>query len=267
MKKILPLVVLVAFTASCSQYQYITLNSKDAKKTETYSSEFVIENDSMQITYNFIGLNAPVNIKVTNKLDKPIAIDWKRSALIVNDRAISYVLDTLRTSGHALTSTANWSRDWSTSFTSFSATTPLPLDWEMIPPKSYITRVPMGVTNAFVEDAYKASFKKVKRYANDGSQVIVKEADFTEETSPLRFRSYLTVLTEGNGSINPVVFEHSFYAANYTNTLLNPSEMSMGRAYVKKATAFGTGFAVVAGVAVIGTAAALDARNQADNNQ
>lgn len=260
MKNILPLFACLALTAAgCSRYQYITINSNHVKQRETGSHDFVITNDSLEITYNFKGENAPVNIKITNKLDRPIAIDWKRSALIVNDQAISYMPDELKTTGSAVTSSYNWSRSWSTSYTSFSSTTPLPVDWQMIPPKSYIQRIPMGVTNSFLNDEYKTPFVKTKKLTADGTEVLVKEASFTEETSPLKFRSYLTVLTEGEGKIHPVVFEHSFYASSFTNSLIAPAELAMGSAYVKKSTAFGTGFGVVAGVAVLGAVAAASA--------
>lgn len=261
MKNFLPLFAFLAITAaSCNRYQYITVNSNELKQGDKDKREFVIENDSVQITYNFSGADMPVNIRITNKLDRPIAIDWKRSALIINDQAISYVPDHVTTSGSASTSTFNWSRNWSTSYTSFSSTTPLPVGWQMIPPKSFIVRTPMGVTNTFLTNEHKSAFVKTQKILSDGTAVYVKEASFTEDNSPLKFRSYLTVLTEGNGHIDPVVFEHSFYASKYVNTGVGPSEMASDGAYVKKGTAFGTGFGIVAGVAVLGAVTAAEAR-------
>ncbi|MBO9632527.1 MAG: hypothetical protein J7578_05370 [Chitinophagaceae bacterium] len=261
MKNFLPLFAfLVVATTSCRQYQYITINSNNLKQEDKAGRDFVIENDSLQIVYNFKGKDAPVNIRITNKLDRPIAIDWKRSALIVNDQAVSYMPDKLITTGTASGSTLNWSKDWSTSYTSFSATTPLPVDWQMIPPKSFIVRTPMGVTNTFFKDKEKSSFVKTQKILSDGTPVYVREASFTEETSPLKFRSYLTVLTEGDGRIDPIVFEHSFYASKFTNSTMSPTGLSMEEAYVKRSTAFGTGFGVVAGVAVLGTVMAMNAQ-------
>lgn len=261
MKIFLPLFAFLAVTAAgCRQYQYITFNSNNLRQEDKSGRDFVIENDSLQIVYNFKGEDAPVNIRVTNKLDRPIAIDWKRSALIVNDQAISYVADKLTTSGTASTNTLNWSKDWSSSYTSLSATTPLPVEWQMIPPKSFIVRTPMGVTNTFFKDNEKRSFVKTQKILNDGTAVYVKEASFTEETSPLKFRSYLTVLTEGNGRVDPIVFEHSFYASKFTNSAMGPTGLAMDGAYVKRGTAFGTGFGIVAGVAVLGAVTAVNSQ-------
>ncbi|QEC45639.1 hypothetical protein [Pseudobacter ginsenosidimutans] len=265
MKNSLPLFICIILAATgCNRYQYLTINSNNnnLKQAGGESREFVIENDSLQITYNFQGENAPVHIRVMNKLDRPIAIDWKRSALIVNDKAISYMIDELKTTGTAVTNSVNWNRDFSTSFTTFSAVTPLPVDWQMIPPKSFIEKTPLGVTNAFVDSRDKNTFVSSKKVLPDGTELVVKEARFTEENSPLKFRSYLTVLTEGNGSISPVVFEHAFYASNITNSMVKPSDLALGRAYVKKTTAFGTGFGVVAGAAIVGTAAALTSMSE-----
>ena len=51
------------------------------------------------MVYNFNGINAPINITIQNKLQVPVYIDWQRSALIVNDKAISYVPGELKING------------------------------------------------------------------------------------------------------------------------------------------------------------------------
>lgn len=258
MKYLLPLFACMALTLGCNRYQYFTINSNNA--LQNHQQEFVVENDSLQILYSFKGENAPVTIRITNKLNKPLAVDWKRSALIVNNQAISYMADKLVTTGSAVTSTFNWNNDWSDSYTRFSSITTLPVEWQLIPPQSYITRTPMGVTNGYFGDIPHASYAKKQIILEDGTPVFVREASFTEERSPLKFRSYLTLMAEGEEKIKPVVLEHSFYVSGVVRTGMGPGQFTTDRAYVKQATGFGTGFGIVAGVAVLGAVAAVSAQ-------
>src|SRR4051812_46882763 len=98
MKTYIPLSVALLLCISCSRYQYATINGSSGITTND-KLEFVAENDSLRLVYNFNGANAPINITIQNKLQKPVYIDWQRSALIVNDKAISYVLSELKIEG------------------------------------------------------------------------------------------------------------------------------------------------------------------------
>src|SRR5437879_399347 len=71
---------------SCSKFQYVTLQSS----IPVQSKGFVIENDSVKITYSFKGQNCPVQVEVYNKLEKPVYLDWKKSALIMNEERFSF---------------------------------------------------------------------------------------------------------------------------------------------------------------------------------
>src|SRR5947209_4687068 len=97
-KNILLSVIVILSLTSCSIYQYATIESSTMNKNE--KKEFVTENDTLRLVYNFNGINAPINITVQNKLNVPISIDWQRSALIVNDTAISYVPGTVNINGN-----------------------------------------------------------------------------------------------------------------------------------------------------------------------
>ena len=91
---------------SCFRYQYMTINSSTLPKNK--QNEFVVENDSFRLIYNFRGMDVPINIRVENKLDQPITIDWRQSALIVNDRAISYVASAIPITGSYNGSSFQW---------------------------------------------------------------------------------------------------------------------------------------------------------------
>ena len=89
--KLFPALALVACVlVSCSTYQVNVLSSTNTTKDDK-TGVFNFENDSVKITYSFYGNNAPVSIQVFNKLDKPLYIDWQRSAAIIGDNAVSYM--------------------------------------------------------------------------------------------------------------------------------------------------------------------------------
>src|SRR5215831_12435682 len=88
MKIMIPLSFIFLVYTSCSVYQYGTIGSTGLHLNE--KNEFVAENDSLRIQYNFSGEDAPVKLMIWNKLDKPIYVDWQHSALVVNNKSISY---------------------------------------------------------------------------------------------------------------------------------------------------------------------------------
>jgi len=232
--------------------------------------QFVHENDTVRILYNFNGLNAPVKISIQNKLDRPLYIDWKRSALIINDKAISYKPGKATLSGSVSASSWQWSN--TSSITGgFSGDISLPEQLDFIPPQSYITKRPMAVTNRFFTNLPDSVYQTIAIVVADGSVSRVKRALFEEAGSPLRFRSYLTFL-DGESPDRQVVYQHSFYIAEIVNTGLHPNNFRNiyykdgNRFYVKKATGFGQGFGVVAGIAVLGATAALADNTAKGNN-
>ena len=100
----------------------------------------------MRIQYNFNGADAPINITIENKLDVPLYIDWQQSALIINNKAISYVPNTIPIEEVFNGSTVNWnSNNYSTSSGAISAKAIIPDKFDFIPPQSYIVKNPMGV--------------------------------------------------------------------------------------------------------------------------
>lgn len=65
MPKSLPFTVIpLLFCVSCATttFQYATINSPDIVKND--QQEFVVENDSLRLTYDFSGKNGPVHISI-----------------------------------------------------------------------------------------------------------------------------------------------------------------------------------------------------------
>src|SRR6187402_1014325 len=74
----------------CMKYQYATVHSN---LNQTQNKEFISENDSVKVVYDFNGRDLPVYLTVYNKLDRPLYIDWKISSLIIDGRSFNYMDD------------------------------------------------------------------------------------------------------------------------------------------------------------------------------
>ncbi len=268
MRLIIPALAFLILLVGCNRYQYLGISSDQLQKNE--HQEFTIENDTLQMVYNFNGKNAPVNLVVRNKLDKPIFIDWKRSALIINDNAISYSPDQVAVQGIVNGSAINWSQGYSTTGLNVNATASLPPGIQMIPPQSFVTRTPMGVTNKLLKDIPDSAMRKIKMYTADGNFAYAHQAVFDAGNSPLRFRSYLAIVV-GDPTPVAVAYQHSFYISELYRTGLNPKKFTYNRdragewAYVEEVTGFGksaaVGFGVLAGAAVLTTEAWAESKN------
>jgi hypothetical protein len=225
--------------------------------------------------YSFYGENAPINITIQNKLQVPVYVDWQRSALVVNDMAISYVPNEMKIQGAFYSQSYNSIyRESNLGMTAgnIGATASLPRTFNIIPPQTYITNSPMGVTNKLIENVPDTAYRRVNYTMNDGYSVPVKMATFTEATSPLRFKSYLTLIV-GDSANKPVAVEHTFYVSELITTTHDPESMWLTSAYrgnqffLSEATGYGKtmcGFGVIMGNAMY--AATVESMYQVGNN-
>ena len=270
MRITIPLFFLILL-ASCKRYQYATVSSTNL--TIDDSKQFVAENDTLRLVYNFHGEDAPIYLTIENKLNVPVFINWQQSSLIVNDKAISYKPKNLYVAGDIYTY-----RPSRTSYTvdAIDATIALPENSDFIPPHSFITKNPMGLTNQVIKDLPGSTkFHREEMLSVDGEYYSIKKASFTETNSPIRFRSYLTV-TVGEATSKPVFYEHIFYVSELITTDLGPQHFGDSfrnrgnRYFVQESTGYGrtmTGFGVIAGTAVVaGAAAALNPNYKCNND-
>lgn len=261
MRQFLPLTSIVFLFTSCSTYQYMTVTGKNIAANDR--REFIMENDSIRVKYNFSGANAPINVEVQNKLDKPVYIDWNRSALIINDKAISYVPSSVHISGSVSSTTSSWFRTSavypsSTTNGHFSGSVGVPKDLDFIPPGSYKSKTPLGVTNVFYSPAREKA-KRTPVTLNTGYSGTAMVKQYADTSSPFRFSSYLTIYMEGAPD-KPVVFEHEFFVSEIWTTTLAPHNFRFindkhgDHFYVRTTNAFGKiggGFGILAGYALI----------------
>jgi len=272
-------VLLSVLLASCSKYQVNMLSSTNAVKDEQ-TGVFNVENDSLKISYSFYGENAPVGIQVYNKSNKPIYIDWQSSALVIGDKTVSYASKNIPINGDISGSTDTYSygnrrnnsvfpQQSSYSSGNINAVAKLPENVTFIPPHARSNHVPVNIASGLIDIPDSLMHKQqsglIEQYST--MPVNVKVASFTKETSPLKFKSYLTIYTLEGNQTKPVLYEQEFFVSKLINSNNNPRNLAdyqvqRGDYFISsKKTGYAkfmTGVAVVAvvgGIAVAGAAA------------
>jgi len=210
----------------------MTLNSSQLSKNDQH--QLVFENDTIRLTYDFNGSDGPISVNVYNKTNQPLYVNWKKSALIRNEHALSYYDKDAyfwgSSSGYAyrfgssgpafgsLTSTAS----------NFSGTVALPEGMAFIPPGSSISKglallTQSGPVVADMPDSIAEQHVKLEY-----EQLVVKyrKGAYSPETSPVRFRSYLTFSIGAN---NPQEFSQSdeFFVEEALDTKSSPEEFPL----------------------------------------
>lgn len=257
------LIVLLALAfSSCSKYYINTVSSTNLQSDQN-TGKFKYENDSLLLTYSFFGENAPVHIEVQNKLNEPLYIDWSRSALVLNNKAVTFLGNKVDISGDFSADSYKWSKSFQATDGSLNATAILPEGVAFIPPKSHIDRVPLMVTNAGFDNLPDSVYKERDMLYPLSGPIKVKSATFSEENSPLRFQSYLTFYTSTDASVHRIAYMHNFFISKSIKTTARPSNVaeynnksgnlfytSRRTGYAKAITGVAIATAVVAGTAI-----------------
>ena len=91
----------------------------------------------------------------------------------------------------------------------------MPKGVEFIPPHSKLVNTPLQLANFPFNEIPKEEYVKEQMTTKANTTVNIRVKDFTEEDSPLRFRSYLTLFAGGtNGKpLKHSSFERNFYLA------------------------------------------------------
>ncbi len=71
-------------------YRVVTLDSHNVAQKGDY---FFYENDTISVRYDFWYERGLVGFTISNKLNKPLYIDWKKSVLFVNNTSFPYWQD------------------------------------------------------------------------------------------------------------------------------------------------------------------------------
>lgn len=246
---ILLLLTLISM-ASCVKYQFATVSS-NMKTSEM--NEHIIENDTVLIKYTFPGENCPVRITIHNKLNIPLFIDWKRSAVVVDNESFSYWSDKADLQGTAQGLEVSWTPTGSTATTTFSGQITRSESVSFLPPASFKQIQPVTIRKAFFELAGSKS-DHAENFNIGALPVYGFYYDFQPEESPMKYRSFLTLSTDP--SFNQVItIENEFWVSEVFETTTPPSTYfrdteNFNKFYTKRTTGVGTLMGVM-GTAVL----------------
>jgi hypothetical protein len=249
MKLLLSIGVILFLCTGCMKYQYLTV---DGPAKNDYSHEIAVENDSVSISYKFSG--GLVSVQIYNKLEIPLFVDWQQSSLILQGHSISESSQASQI--NADISSANWKSNNGLSLGSASldGTISQTPQYSFIPPKAFVVSFPIKVIDGYVNLNSAASQR------SHYGEVTFKFQTFTAETSPLSFRTYLTISTEKDFK-NSTHFDHFFWVSRIVNARVKQDEFpgAWGRKdYLLLSKATGTG--VLLGTAALAGCAILSAQ-------
>jgi len=265
MKAVLRLLVGLVFLfliAGCSVYQQVSV-AGDAPQND--HSEFIVENDTISIIYSFHGRGGDISIDLFNKLNKPLYVDWRKSALIIEDESFSLWKDEASLNG--VSSTIQVTDDEGVSYSDgFMGGSLIKNETiSFIPPYSRIVANNYNL-NAPIFNLPKEQGKKITFYTSDGDEIKGRKFSFTPEDSPYIFRIFLSISTEDSFK-NPVHFDHSFWVSDYVQSSADPKKFDIyfGNQFFNEQTNT-TGNAIfygaLIGAIVLGGAAAETPVNQ-----
>lgn len=264
MKNVFILGSLICLLSACSKYQIHTLSSLKTPKNEQ-TGDFIIKNDTLQIGYKFNGENGPLEVQIENKLNEPLYVNWKKSALIVGDNAISYSGNKIDLKGEYIGSSDRGGDflDYKIESGEITGIATIPENVSFIPPHAKISKKLLNVTSgliALVNDSLKSL--RVFQLGGDPSYV-VKIARFSRENSPLVFKSYITLYLEKDKNLQILPYENEFYISQSVLTGKKPKSTEFYKAnrsdvfYNYKPTGYGKTMAVAGGVAILGVLGAV----------
>jgi len=244
MKRFLHLVIsslmLTMFT-NCSTYQYVNLKSD--LKSGPYG-EIINETDTILIQYSFAGDDQPVNIKITNKYNKPVYVNWKSSAIIINGHSYSLWNESAIIK---LNTDTEKSRIFDYLYESTSVGTIVKTEpTSFIPPNSTITFTKKNISPQFIAVNDKMTSSRTQIYTR-GVATNAKKYSFNQDDTPLNIRLYLTFSM--NENMNPQFnVDDEFWVSDIISTMVSPKEMPNKPAngfHLQKMTGFGTAMVAV----------------------
>ena len=216
MKYLLYILAIAISLSSCSNtYYYSTLNTNDEGVGRDKTGTFIFETDTIQLAYSFRGQDGPIKISIHNKLDRPMYVDWSKSAIIINDVATSYHGEKSFVEGglnsyRSAKTTSGY--EYNPDYISF------------VPPFRKVEHCSLWLSNLNFDNIDKKEYGKGTMSNIFNQKVNVKELNFSETNTPLFFESYLTIFLE-DGSTYAI--SQSFYISNLIRAKnITPAELS-----------------------------------------
>jgi len=219
--RLIPIALILLTFSSCATYQYATLDSTEVRKND--KKDFSWENDTMRLTYNFHGEGGPISMTVFNKMDKPLFVIWKKSALIRGGQAYSLYDNHVEFSG-GYAGLGTRVGGVQSSSGSFGGSFDLPEGTNLVPPGSFITKN-LGATvqpGPLYSDKFtdKVQPQQLGFVNAIGTAYKYRRYTFDQAGSPLQFKSYLTFVMANSQQEFSVT--HSFYVQEVVTTDESP---------------------------------------------
>jgi hypothetical protein len=180
---IVPAIILLSLSA-CSPWQYMTVSSSQLTRNDI--NQFVFENDTLRLTYDIAGGDGQVKLRVFNKTNQPITINWQRSAFIRNRQTVSFLNKDVIIHGHTVTY-SRYSQNFIGSFA-------FPDSAGFIPPGSEISDDLPSLAKTGPLQIYLPDSLPQKKLAdpNGINSIKFRQVHYDETNSPIRFSSYIT---------------------------------------------------------------------------
>jgi hypothetical protein len=253
------LVLIVLSLCSCTRYQYVAIDSNLPRNQQ---NEYLVENDSMRITYNFQGWEGPLNINIENKGDKPFYINWQKSAVILDGKKYSLWQDRTDIQGIGSDITLRWNNFYSSGVSDFQGVLYRDEQVSFIPPHSSINMTPVNLRTNFIPRSNEVPVARTSLPTREG-RVNAKLQLFEPDNSPVKFRSFLTLSSDQNFN-NPVYLDDLFWISSVTESHSSPGKVTYlpeNQYYLRQTTGFGSFTIGVVAITTIVLAVIFGANN------
>ncbi|MEZ4908744.1 MAG: hypothetical protein R2771_14130 [Saprospiraceae bacterium] len=202
------LILSVFLLQSCANYvQVFETNSNNVNIKD---KAYIYENDDVRISFNFWEEKGLMSFEIFNKLDIPLYIDWKKSSYIDNTVKLDYWTDKEINLSTEIYSNYYYRLPFSnmpTKKTIGTSVSALVKEERItfIPPKSKYERKKFYIfPYSSFELPKTTSPREVSMSENSNKKTKIYENSYTEKTSPIVFRNFITYSTSEN-------FDKEFY--------------------------------------------------------
>lgn len=169
-------------------------------------------NDTFEIVYNLFEENGILAFSIYNKSDKPLYIDWKRSAFIEGEQRKVYWANISSFKAITKGRSINWLRDYSTSNNNSFGVITSPEQIAFIPPKTGISMARFKLSKTI----WNGGLQEEQVTLNNSVSIKLKTKEFENITSPAVFRNFLTLSLDHKFD-NEFYIDHSFWVHKVTH--------------------------------------------------
>ena len=219
--------LLILFLASCTTYNYVTMDSPDIPLDR--GKVFLWETDTITVAYQFGGEGGQVTVTVFNKSTQPLFVNWKKSAVIRDGMMVSLYNRNVIANGTMSTESYRAGAGQTSGYSQFSASFEVPEGIEFIPPQTGLSKTVANLQAINVNSfEVPVSIEKEKSVTADGMITKFRRVYYADEHSPFHFKTYLTMAL-GKNAENEFSVQHTFYVKEVIESTTNPFELSMFR--------------------------------------